>query len=165
MPSGREAPCSGSRFRDQSAILVGYCALHILDRAAPLHNLSFRLEPCLPDRAKEIDFQFDRSERFLLREGARKCNAHRGISNVAKNPAVQCSHGICMLRSRRQDDRRPSVSNVFRLKSIQTLDRYVVRFCSFPKVRLRGKLLITHDVSALAFDFRARTSVSRYSSR
>jgi hypothetical protein len=53
-------------------------------------------EPCPPDRAKEIDFQFDRGERFLLREGARKCNANRGISNIAKNPAAQCSHAVCM---------------------------------------------------------------------
>src|ERR1700722_918492 len=138
----------GSRFRDQSALLVGYCALHIPDSAAPLHDLSFRLKPCLPNRAKEIDFQFDRSERFLLREGARKCNAHRGISNITKNPAVQCSHGICMLRSRCQDDGRPSGTNVFHLKSNQTRDWYVVRFCSFPKVRRRGKFLITHDLSA-----------------
>jgi hypothetical protein len=103
-------------------------------------------EPCLPDRAKEIDFQFDRSERFLLREGARKCNANRGIGNIAKNPAVQCSHGICMLRSRCQDHRRPSGSNVFRLKSKQTSDWHVVRFCLFPKVGLRGKFLITNDL-------------------
>jgi hypothetical protein len=59
----------------------------------------------------------------------------------------------------------PVRHNVLRLKSNQTRDRHVVRFCSFPKVRLRGKVLITHDLSALAFDFRARTSVSRYSSR
>src|SRR5580704_9905461 len=95
-------------------------------------------EPCLPDRAKEIDFQFDRSERFLRREGARKCNAHRGISNITKNPAVQCSHGIRVLRSGGQDDGRPSLSNVFRLKSNQTGDWNVVCFCPLHKVRLRA---------------------------
>src|ERR1700692_2163337 len=70
-----------------------------------------------------------------------------------------------MLWSGRQDDRRPSVRNVFRLKSDQTRDWNVVRFRSFPKVRLRWNFLSTHDLSAPAFDFRARTLVSRYSSK
>ena len=95
-------------------------------------------DSCLPDRVKEIDFHFDRREKFLLREGARKCNAHRGISNIAKNPAVQCSHGICTLRSRCQDDRRPSGSNVLCLKSNQTRDRHVVRFCPFLESACEG---------------------------
>ena len=52
-------------FRDQSALLVGYVAFNVADGAAPLHNGSFRSELRLPDRAKEIDFQFDGSEGFL----------------------------------------------------------------------------------------------------
>src|SRR2546426_7422904 len=50
---------SRRRFRDQSVLLVGYVAFNVADGAAPLHNGSFRSELCLPDRAKEIDFQFD----------------------------------------------------------------------------------------------------------
>src|ERR1700720_3997172 len=152
---------SRSRFRDQSALLVAYGALYIADYATPPHDYSFRSELCLPDRAEEIDFQFNRSEGFLRSENTCKRQAHRGISNVAQNPPMQRSHGICMLWSGRQDDRRPSVSNVFRFKSNQTRDWNVVGFCSFPKIRLQANFLSTHDLSAPAFDFRARTLVSR----
>src|SRR6266849_6851246 len=63
---------SRRRFRDQSVLLVGYVAFNVADSAAPLHNGSFRFELCLPDRAKEIDFQFDGSEGFLRRKRACK---------------------------------------------------------------------------------------------
>ena len=125
----------GRCFRDQSLLLVGYSALHITNRAAPLHDGSFRSESCLPDRTKEIDFQFDRSEGFLRREGARKRHSHRGVSNIAKNPAVQRPHGICMLGSGCQADRGPSITYLFRLKSNQTRHRYVVRRGPRPEVR------------------------------
>src|SRR5712692_2756767 len=93
---------SGSCSRDQSVLLIGYGALNIADRAAPLHHGSFRTESRLPDRAKEIDFQLDRSEGFLRREGARKRHSHGGVSNVAKDSAVERSHGIRVLGSGRQ---------------------------------------------------------------
>jgi len=92
----------------------------------------------LPDRAKEIDFQFHGSKGFIWGESTCKCDAHRGISNITKNSAMQRSHGICMLWSGCQDDRRPTVSDVFRLKSNQPRDGNVVRLCAFPEVRLRG---------------------------
>src|SRR6266851_474739 len=155
----------GSRFRDQSVFLVGNGALDVADRVAPPHHRSFRFELCLPHRSKESDFQFHGSKGFIWGESTGKRYAHRGISDIAKDTAVQCSHRICMLWSGCQDDRRPPVSDVFHLKSNQTRDWNVVRFCSFSKVRLRGNFLSTHDLSAPAFDFRARTSVSRYSSR
>src|ERR1700676_2227293 len=155
----------GSRFRDQSVLLVGDGALDVADRVAPPHDRSFRFELCLPDRAKEIDFQLHGSKGFIWGESTCKRYAHRGISNVAQNSAMQRSHGICMLWSGCQYNRGPSVCNVFRLKSNQTRDRNVVRFRSFPKVRLRWNFLSTHDLSAPAFDFRARTLVSRYSSK
>jgi hypothetical protein len=155
----------GSRFRDQSVLLVGYGALDVADRVAPPHDRSFRFELCLPDRAKEIDFQFHGSKGFIWGESTCKRNAHRGISNIAKNSAVQRSHGIGMLWSDCQDDRRPPVSDVFHLKSNQPRDWNVVRLCSFPEVCLRGNFLSTHDWWAPAFDFRARTFVSRYPSK
>src|SRR5713101_3900233 len=155
----------GSRFRDQSVLLVGDGAFDVADRVAPPHHRSFRFELCLPDRAKEIDFQFHSSKGFLWGESTCKRYAHRAISNIAKNPAMQRSHGICMLWSGRQDDRRAPVSDVLRLKSNQPRDGNVVRFCAFPEVRLRGNFLSTHDLAAPAFDFRERTLVSRYSSR
>src|ERR1700678_1590093 len=155
----------GRRFRDQSVFLVGNGALEVADGLAPPHDRPFSSELCLPDWAKEIDFQFDRGERFLRRESACERDAHRRISYIAKNTAVQCSHGICMLWSGCQDHRRPPVGNVFRLKSNQTRNRHVVRSCSFPKVRGRGNFLCTHDLSAPAFDFRPPTLVSRSFSR
>src|ERR1700686_5055172 len=45
-----------------------------------------------------------------------------------------------------QDDRRPPVSNVFRLKSDQPRDGNVVRLCAFLEVRLREKFLSAHDL-------------------
>ena len=74
---------SGSRFRDQPALLVGDGALYVADRATTPHDCSFRFELCLPDRAQEIDFQFNRSEGFLRSESTRKRYAHRGIRDVA----------------------------------------------------------------------------------
>src|ERR1700730_15521492 len=155
----------GSRFRDQSVLLVGDGALDVADRVAPPHDRSFRFELCLPNRSEEIDFQFHGSKGFIRGESTCKRYAHRGISNITKNSAMQRSHRICMLWSCHQDDRCPPVSNVFRLKSNQPRDRNVVRLCAFPEVRLRGNLLSTHDLPTPAFDFRARTLVSRYSSR
>src|ERR1700732_699576 len=155
----------GSRFRDQSVLLVGNGALDVADRVAPPHDRSFRFELCLPDRAKEIDFQFHGSKGFICGESTCKCYAHRGIGNIAKNSAMQRSHRICMLWSGCQHDRRPPVSDVFYLKTNQTRNWNLVRLCAFPEVRLRGHSLSTHDLSAPAFDFRARTLVSRYSSR
>jgi len=64
---------SGSRFRDQSVLLVGYFALHIAHRAAALHDPSLRCESSLPYRSKEIDFQLDGSEGFLRRKSACEC--------------------------------------------------------------------------------------------
>jgi hypothetical protein len=61
---------SRSCFRDQSVLLIGYGALHIGDRAVPLHDCSFRCEsrsafaesPSPPSLLshweKETDFQF-----------------------------------------------------------------------------------------------------------
>src|ERR1700693_134654 len=74
---------SGSRFRDQPLLLVGDGALYVADCATPPHDYSFRFELCLPDRAEEIDFQFNRSEGFLRSESTCKRHAHRCISNVA----------------------------------------------------------------------------------
>ena len=129
---------SGSCLRNQSVLFVGYSTLDVPDRVAPPHDRSFRFELCLPDRAKEIDFQFHGSKGFIWGESTCKCYAHRGVSNIAKNSAMQRSHGICMLWSGRQDDRRPPVSDVFRLKSNQPRDGNVVRLCAFPEVRLPG---------------------------
>src|SRR2546427_7635242 len=58
---------SGSCFRDQSVLRIGYVAFHIADHAAPPNDASLHFQLRLPDRAKEIDFQFDGHERFLRR--------------------------------------------------------------------------------------------------
>ena len=112
----------GSCFCDQSVLLVGYGALHVADRLAPPYDRSFRFELRLPDGSKEIDFQFHRSEGFLRSESACERDSHSGVCYVAENPSVQGSHWVCMLWSGCQDDRRPSVRDVFRLKSNQPRD-------------------------------------------
>src|SRR6202521_4548057 len=164
-PFGREVQYTGKPLSRSIGLLVGDGALDVADRVAPPHDRPFRFELCLPDRAKEIDFQFHGSKGFIWGESTCKCYAHCGVSNIAKNSAMQRSHGICMLWSGRQDDRRAPISDVFRLKSDQPRDGNIVRLCAFPEVRLRGNFLSTHGLSAPAFDFRARTLVSRYSSR
>src|SRR5437870_8245439 len=156
---------SRRRFRDQSVLLIGYLAFNVANGAAPLHNGSFRSELCLPNRAKEIDFQFDGSEGFLRSKGARKRHPHCRISNIAKDSAVQRSHGICMLRSGCQHDRSAPISDLLCLKSNQTRDGYVVDPCSLPKIGFQRNSLSTHELRATPLDFRARTLVSRYSSR
>src|SRR6266581_2193735 len=156
---------STRRFRDQSVLLVGYVAFNVADGAATLHNGSFRSELCLPDRAKEIDFQFDGSEGFLRRKSACERHPHCRIGNITEDSAVQRPHGICMLRSGCQHDGSTPISNLFCLKSNQTGDGYVVDPCSLPKVGFQRNSLSTHELRALPLDFRARTLVSRYSSR
>jgi hypothetical protein len=104
---------SGSCLRNQSVLLVGYAALDVADRLAPPNDHSLRSELRLPDRAKEIDFQFHGSKGFIWGESTCKRHAHGGVRYVAKNPSVQRSHGICMLWSGCQDDRRPSVRMSF----------------------------------------------------
>src|SRR5260370_17716093 len=71
----------GSRFRDQSVLLVGDSALDVADRVAPPHDRSFRFELCLPDRAKEIDFQFHGSKGFIWCERTSKCYPHPRLTN------------------------------------------------------------------------------------
>src|SRR6266849_5085472 len=85
---------STRRFRDQSVLLVGYVAFNVADGAAPLPNGSFRSELCLPDRAKEIDFQFDGSEGFLGRKRTGKRHPHCRIGNIAKDSAMQRPMGF-----------------------------------------------------------------------
>src|SRR2546429_9879243 len=59
-------------------------------------------------------------------KGACKRHPHCRIGNIAKDSAVQRSHGICMLRSGRQHDRSAPISDLLCLKSNQTRDGYVV---------------------------------------
>jgi hypothetical protein len=136
---------SGSGLRDQPVLLVGDGALDVANQVTPPHDRSFCFELCLPDRAKEIDFQLHSRKGFIWGESTCKRYAHRGIGNIAKNSSMQRSHGVCMLWSGCQDDRRPPDSDVSRLKSNQPRDGNVIRFCSFPEVWLRGNLLSTHD--------------------
>src|SRR5260370_17846574 len=111
---------SGSALRHGSVLLVGYDALYVADGAAPPHDDSFRSELRLPDRSKEIDFQFHRSEGFLRSESDCKRYSHSSVRYVAKNPPVQRSQGICMLWSGRRDDRPPPVIDLFRVSPHHT---------------------------------------------
>src|SRR5260370_8403976 len=151
---------SRRRFRDQSVLLVGYVAFNVADGAAPLHNRSFRSELCLPDRAKEIDFQFDGSEGFLRGKDACKRHPHCRIGNIAKDSAVQRSHGICMLRSGCEHDRSAPISDLFSLKSNQTRDGYVVDPCSLPKIGLQRNSFSTHKFPPPPLAFPPRTLFS-----
>src|SRR5215469_182634 len=140
-------------FRDQSVLLVGYVAFNVADGAATLYNGSFRSELCLPDRAKEIDFQFDSSEGFLRRKGACKRHPHCRIGNITKNSAVQRSHGICMLRSGCQYDRGALISDLLCFKSDQTRDGHVVDPRSLPKSEFQPEFLEHSRIASSTFRF------------
>src|SRR5215469_18660118 len=127
-------PTSRRCFRDQSVLIVGNVALNVADGAATLYNGSYRSELCLPDRAKEINFQLDGSEGFLRRKGACKRHPHCRIGNIATNSAVQRSHGICMLGSGCQYDRGAPFGDLLCFKSNQTRDGQVVDLCSLSKI-------------------------------
>lgn len=60
---------------------------------------------------------------------ARKRYPHGGVSYVAQNSPMECSHRIRMLSSGGQYHRRPTVGNIPSFKANQTRDRYVVRLC------------------------------------
>src|SRR5215831_6472188 len=94
-----------------------------------------------------------------------KRHPHCRIGNITKNSAVQRSHGICMLRSGCQHNRSAPISDVLCLKSDQTRDGHLVDPCSPPKVEFQRNSLSTHELRAPLLNFRARTLVSRYSSR
>jgi len=118
-------------------------------------DLSFRLEPCLPDRAKEINFQFDRSERFLRREGARNAMPIAASAISQRIPPCSVPMGFaCCGPAAKTTVARPSAMS-FASNPIRRATGNVVRFCPFPKVRLTRGFLDYYDLSALAFDFRA----------
>src|SRR5215469_15474152 len=87
------------------------------------------------------------------------------IGNITKNSAVQRSHGICMLRSAYQYDRGAPISDLICFKSNQTRHGHVVDPCSLPKIEFQRNSLNTYELRAPLLDLRARTLVSRYSSR
>jgi hypothetical protein len=128
----------GSRFRDQSVLLVGDSALDVADRVVPPHDGSFRFELCLPDRAKEIDFQFHSSKGS---SGARVlANAMPIAASAISQRIPPCSVPMgfaCCGPAAKTTVARP-VSDVFCLKSNQPRDGNVVRLCAFPEVPLRG---------------------------
>ena len=74
-------------------------AFHIADAATALDNRSFCLELCLPDGAKEVDFEFDGCEGFIRCQSTCERNTHCSISDVAKNPTMESAQRICVLRS------------------------------------------------------------------
>jgi hypothetical protein len=156
----------GNCFRDYAALFAGYGAFDISDRAPSLQNGALSPEPSLPDRPEEIHLQFDGGERFVWRQSACERHAYGSIRDVAKNAAVQCPHGICMLRSSSESDGSPALANVFCFEPDQTCYRNVIRPCTLSEIRSQGCILDSGRwLCAPVFARPARTLVSRYSSR
>src|SRR5438270_597235 len=145
--------------------LVRYFALDVTQTPSAPHNFALGLETGLPNRPKEINFQFHGCKCLARRECAREGHAHRSVRNIAKNSSVERTHRVCVLRSRGQRDRRAPVSDLFGFKPDQTRHRDVICFRSRLIPRFYSRLRSAHDFSALPFDSFARTLVSRYSSR
>src|SRR5215469_2464126 len=167
LPSGRfltsEHHAGGVCLCNQSILLIGNVAFHVADAAAPLHHRPLRFELCLPDRAKEIDLEFDGSKGLVRSESACKRYTHRRVGNIAKNAAVKCAHRICVLRSCCEKNGGPPLCNILCVESHQTRHGHVVRQCPFSKIAFHRSSLSIHDLAPVFF--RARTFASMCSSR
>src|SRR5260370_41987620 len=84
---------------NEPAAFVYDLALDVAQALPATHNFSLGLEVRLPDGTEEIDLQFHGCKGFLGRECARERHSHRGIRNVAQNPSVERTHGVCVLWS------------------------------------------------------------------
>jgi hypothetical protein len=117
MPSGREAPCKWMPLSQP----IGsprrlWCTRRSRSCGQP-HDRSFRFELRPPDRTKEIDFQFDRSERFLRRRRSsfmsRRWPGWEYLRSIGARRVVSGA-STCHLCSRRRQDGRtdnsPSLS-------------------------------------------------------
>src|SRR5438309_9333974 len=114
------------RLRHQATLFVGDFTLHIAKRAAAAHHFALGSQASLPHGTKKIDLQLYGGKGLVGREGAGKGDSHGGIGNVAKNSAMQSSHGICVLGSGRESEDSASIRNFFGLKSYQPRDRNLI---------------------------------------
>ena len=156
---------SRRRFRDQSVLLVGYVAFNVADGAATLHNGSFRSYLCLPDRAKEIDFQFDGSEGFLRARVL--ANAIPIAASAISQRIPPCSVPIgfaCCGPAANMTVARPSAIS-FASNPIRRATGTSLTLGRSLKSSFNGNSLSAHRLRAPPLDFCARTLVSRYSSR
>lgn len=89
-----EDHAGGRRARDQLALGVCDVAINHADGTAALDHFTHGAELFLPDRAQEIDFQFEGGEGFAVRERGGEGDAHGGVGDVAEDASVQGAHGV-----------------------------------------------------------------------
>src|SRR5918997_36804 len=88
---GRLAPqrhAGARRARDEPALVVEHVALGEADRPTAADHASACEELPRPERPQEVDLQLERRERLAVLEGREEGRAHRGVGQVAENPAV-----------------------------------------------------------------------------
>src|SRR5580765_4018473 len=117
-----EDQAGGTGFGDELSVFVGDFAFDIADSAAALDDTAFGAEFGFANRPQIVDFEFDRRERFLGREGAGESKAHGGVGDVAENSAMQRAHGIEVLRAGLQGDDCAAVARFQRFKTDQVAD-------------------------------------------
>src|SRR5206468_4599660 len=85
------------RARDESLLRVGHVALHEADRPPRLHGARRRDESPAPERPQEVDLQLEGGEALSFIKGRGVRRPHRGIGDIADDPAMERAHGIGVL--------------------------------------------------------------------
>src|SRR6266850_2754845 len=83
---------SAARASDEASGLIHDVAFDETHGLAALDEVPLGTESGLPDRFEEVDLELERGEALSLFQRRRVGDAHRGICDVAKNPAVKRSH-------------------------------------------------------------------------
>lgn len=78
----------------QSTLGIGQIALDQSDGASALDDIGRGRQARLPDWTEEIDLQFERGECLLVLQRAGVGETHRGVGQVAQDPAVDSAHRI-----------------------------------------------------------------------
>ena len=90
----------------QAASLVRHVAFNQAYDAPPPDDTACGFQSGLPDRLQEVDFEFQRCERFSGAERSRESISHCGVCDVAEDSAVKRAHRIGMgLAGVKLDDR------------------------------------------------------------
>src|SRR5262245_12181601 len=95
----------GRRAGDEPVLLIAHVALHQADVAPALDDSALRTQRGRPHGPQKIDLQLERREGLPLTEGAGIGHPHRGVGDVAEDPAVEGAHGIGMTLVGRELDR------------------------------------------------------------
>jgi hypothetical protein len=94
--------------RDQAFLFVEDVALGEADGASLFDDSSFCAKFSFPDRFQEIDFEFERGERFVGRDVGGVRESHGRVGDVAENASVERADGVGVMRADVEFDSDPA---------------------------------------------------------